>query len=97
MTHVLLVDFHVQPKHAEAFAEAIMHNARRSLSDEPGCSRFDVCRDPTNAGIFFLYELYDDPAAIEAHLVSLHFRQFDASTRDWVVHKVVRTQVLLKS
>lgn len=97
MTHVLLVDFHIQPEQAEAFAEAIRHNARCSLEDEPGCSRFDVCRDPKDTGIFFLYELYDDPAAIEFHLASSHFRQFDALTRDWVLRKVVRTHTLLKS
>ncbi|MEO8012841.1 MAG: putative quinol monooxygenase [Polaromonas sp.] len=97
MTHALLVDFHIQPEQAEAFAEAILHNAHCSLDKEPGCSRFDVCRDPKDAGTFFLYELYEDPAAIEAHLASSHFQQFDALTRDWVLRKVVRTQILLTS
>lgn len=95
MTHALIVDFQIHPERAEAFADAIARNARRSLTDEPGCSRFDVCRDPADAGAFFLYELYDDPAAIAAHLASPHFREFDALVRDWVVRKAVRTQVLM--
>jgi autoinducer 2-degrading protein len=94
MTYALLVDFQIHPDHAEAFADAIARNARTSLREEPGCSRFDVCRDPADAGAFFLYELYDDPAAIAAHLAAAHFREFDALTRDWVVRKVVRTHVL---
>ncbi|MDM0091050.1 MULTISPECIES: putative quinol monooxygenase [unclassified Variovorax] len=97
MTHALLVDFQIQPAQAEAFAEAIAHNAQRSLGDEPGCSRFDVCRDPQDPGAFFLYELYDDPAAIQAHLASPHFLAFDALTRDWVVRKAVRTHVLAEA
>jgi quinol monooxygenase YgiN len=48
-------------------------------------------------GAFFLYELYDDQAAIAAHLLSPHFLEFDALTRDWVVGKVVRTHVLMVS
>ena len=95
MTHALLVDFQIHPERAEAFAEAIAHNAQRSLGDEPGCSRFDVCRDPADPGAFFLYELYDDPAAIKAHLAAPHFLAFDAMTRDWVVRKSVRTRVLV--
>jgi autoinducer 2-degrading protein len=97
MTHALLVDFQLQPQHAESFAHAIANNALRSLHYETGCIRFDVCRDPADAGTFFLYELYHDQAAITAHLASPHFREFDALTRDWVVRKTVRTHVLMPS
>jgi quinol monooxygenase YgiN len=38
----------------------------------PGCRQFDVCRDPLDPALFFLYELYDDEAAIQAHLDSPH-------------------------
>ena len=95
MTHALLVDFQIQPAHAEAFAEAVMHNAACSLEQESGCRRFEVCRDPGDAGAFFLYELYDDAEAIEVHLASAHFQKFNAMTREWVVRKAVRTSVLL--
>lgn len=97
MTYALLVDFHIQPERAEAFAQAIEHNARCSLGDEPGCSRFDVCRDPADPGAFFLYELYDDLAAIAVHLASPHFKAFDALTREWVMSKKVRTHLLVAS
>jgi quinol monooxygenase YgiN len=40
--------------------------------------------------LFFLYELYDDEAAIQAHLRSPHFLQMDAATAGWVESKVVR-------
>ena len=32
----------------EDFAAAIAENARASLAIEPGCHRFDVCRDPAD-------------------------------------------------
>ncbi|MBU2410521.1 MAG: antibiotic biosynthesis monooxygenase, partial [Gammaproteobacteria bacterium] len=85
MTHALLVDFHIKPEQADAFAAAVTQNAASSLNDEPGCSRFDVCRDPAALGVFFLYELYEDAAAIAAHLASPHFRAFDTQVCDWIV------------
>ncbi|XAH24524.1 putative quinol monooxygenase [Xylophilus sp. GW821-FHT01B05] len=90
MTLAVLVDFQIQPAHAEAFAEAIAHNARESVAQEPGCHRFDVCRDPADPGTFFLYELYDDQAAFAAHLAAPHFQAFDALTKGWVAGKTIR-------
>ena len=86
----LIVEFSIHPPHVDAFAVAITANARASREDEPGCRQFDVCRDPAHPGLFFLYALYDDEAAIAAHLQSPHCRQMDALTAAWVAHKVVR-------
>jgi len=90
MAHVLLVDFKTSPAHAEDFAAAIFKNAQSSVDDEPGCHQFDVCRDPKDATVFFLYEIYDDEAAIAAHIATPHYKVFDELTRPWVVGKVVR-------
>ena len=57
---------------------------------QPGCRQFDVCRDPADSQVFFLYELYDDAAAIAAHLQTPHSRQMDVLTASWVAHKTVR-------
>jgi quinol monooxygenase YgiN len=87
---VLVVDFHIHEPHVAAFADAIAANARASLEREPGCRQFDVCRDPADETLFFLYELYDDDAAVEAHLQSPHFLSFNAATASWVSSKKVR-------
>ncbi len=86
---VLAVRFVVDRDHAEDFAAAIVANARASRDAEPGCRRFDVCRDPADPAVFFLYELYDDDAAIDAHLRSPHFVQMSRDTAAWVVDKTV--------
>ncbi len=86
----LIVDFVIQSAHVQAFAAAIADNARASLQTEPGCRQFDVCRDPADARRFFLYELYDDEAAVQAHLRSPHFLQMNAATAAWVESKTVR-------
>jgi (4S)-4-hydroxy-5-phosphonooxypentane-2,3-dione isomerase len=92
--HVLLVTFRIRPEHIAAFAEAIATNARSSLEVEAGCQRFDVCRDPKDDSLFVLYEIYDDEAAIEAHVRSAHYQGFDALTARWVLSKAVQRLVL---
>jgi (4S)-4-hydroxy-5-phosphonooxypentane-2,3-dione isomerase len=86
----LVVDFHIKPAFIEDFAAAIADNARASRETEPGCRQFDVCRDPADPSLFFLYELYDDDAAIQAHLRAPHFLRMDALVAGWVASKSVR-------
>lgn len=87
---VLVVEFRI---HAEAIAEfdaAIVENARASLATEPGCRQFDVCRDPTDPALFFLYEVYDDEAAFQAHLRTAHFAAMERASAGGVAGKTVR-------
>jgi (4S)-4-hydroxy-5-phosphonooxypentane-2,3-dione isomerase len=86
----LIVEFRIKPEYIDAFATAIEQNARASRDTEPGCRQFDVCRDPADAQLFFLYELYDDEAAIQAHLQSEHFLSMNAASAGWVESKTVR-------
>jgi (4S)-4-hydroxy-5-phosphonooxypentane-2,3-dione isomerase len=91
--HVLVVDFRIRAEFIESFDQALAANARDSRETEPGCRQFDVCRDPADPSLFFLYELYDDAAAVEAHLASAHFKVFAAETAPWVESKAVRNLV----
>ena len=85
----IVVEFRVAPAFVEAFASAIVANATASRETEPGCRQFDVCRDPAEPQLFFLYELYDDAAAFDAHCRTAHFREMDALTAGWVQSKAV--------
>lgn len=92
---ILLVEFQVHAPHVHAFEAAIRLNAATSLADEAGCRRFDVCTDPAAPGRFVLYEIYDDEAAVQAHLRAPHFARFDAESRPWVAAKHVQRLRLL--
>ena len=85
----LVVKFRIKPAHVDAFERAIVDNARASRETEPGCRQFDVCRDPQDPTLFFLYELYDDDAAIGAHMKSAHFLHMNEATAAWVDDKQV--------
>jgi len=86
----LVVEFRIKSEFISAFDAAIAENARLSRETEAGCHQFDVCRDPGDEQLFFLYELYDDEAAIQAHLQSPHYLQMNAATASWVEAKTVR-------
>jgi autoinducer 2-degrading protein len=86
----LIVEFLIRPEHVRPFEAAVTENAQVSRSTEPGCRQFDICRDPARPERFLLYELYDDEAAVQAHLHSAHFLAFNQATGNWVEQKTVR-------
>ncbi|MEO8345429.1 MAG: putative quinol monooxygenase [Betaproteobacteria bacterium] len=89
--YVVTVDFTMQPENATRFRVAMVANARTSREVESGCLQFDVCALPGDPATIFLYEVYKDRAAFDAHLAAPHFRAFDETVRDWITGKVVRT------
>ncbi len=82
------VEFTVKEGYADQFAARVTMQAAESLR-EPGCWQFDVCVDRADPHLVFLYEVYTDADAFQAHLASDHFQQFDAATRAWVSSKRV--------
>lgn len=87
--YVITVLFSIGAEHTSAFLQAIVANARTSVAEESGCKQFDVCVSDRDSNDVFLYEVYDSKAAFDAHLASVHFRQFTESTAAWVVAKVI--------
>ena len=85
--YVVTVTFRLHPKSMAAFMPLMLQNAQTSRLQESGCRQFDVCRD--GEGVF-LYEVYDDRAAFDAHLESTHFKDFDRAVADMIASKEVR-------
>lgn len=95
--YVIAVEFTIHAQDLAAFMPRMLENARVSRVTEPGCRRFDVCRDAARPELVFLYELYDDRSAFDAHLGSAHFKAFDAVTRPMVANKAVHAYELLNA
>ena len=84
------VTFHIQPGQMAAFLPLMLSNASASRK-EPGCRQFDVCTDPAHNDEVFLYELYTDSAAFDAHLAAPHFKEFAAQVDPMISRREVRT------
>ena len=72
----LVVQMEVRPDRRDEFLAGMAANAEASVRDEPGCLRFDVSATAADPNRFFLYELYTDAGAFEAHKASPHFIQW---------------------
>lgn len=86
---VITVDFVLKPGAMAAFRKLIDRNARDSCADEPGCRRFDVLVPTDSGDKVFLYEIYDDRAAFDAHLKTRHFEVFNHESEALVISKTV--------
>jgi quinol monooxygenase YgiN len=86
---VIVVDFKIKAGQMAAFRKLIDDNARASVRDEPGCSRFDVCTNRKDQDRILLYEIYDDRAAFDAHLKTPHFAVFNEQSAPLVADKSV--------
>jgi len=88
---VVTVEFIASTDQVDAFVDRVQQQARDALDREPDCRTFDVCMDPERPRRIFLYEVYKDEGAFQAHLESEHFKAFDAEVAPWVVEKNVAT------
>lgn len=88
--YVVTVEFTIGAASARPFLVEMLANARASLT-ERGCIQFDVCADPVDHQRVFLYEVYIDRAAFDAHLSTEHFKMFDRTVAPWIESKVVKT------
>ncbi len=95
--HAVTVVCSDQGRGGGGFSAAHDRKRRSVLKDEPGCRQFDVCTDPDRPGDVFLYELYDDADAFQAHLQTPHFKSFDAKVAGMIAQKTVRTYAKVAS
>ena len=91
MSFAVVVTFQIKPGQMAAFMPLMEQNAATSLALEPGCHQFDVATDAARPDEVFLYEIYTDAGAFEAHLASAHFKAFDAAVSPMIADKVVKT------
>jgi len=77
---VITVDFVLHDGALEKFLPLMVDNANKSRTLEPGCDRFDVMVPETGGNHVFLYEIYHDVAAFNAHLKTPHFLEFGQRT-----------------
>lgn len=70
---MLLVQVEVRPECLDEFGRAIGENARKSMSHDPGCLRFEVSQVVDSPTQWVFYEVYVDEAAWHQHRSSPHF------------------------
>src|SRR5512134_2049917 len=70
---IVLVHVHVKPEFVDAFKQASIENASKSVQ-EPGIARFDVIQQTDDPTKFVLVEVYKMAEASAAHKETPHYR-----------------------
>ena len=93
----IIVKFTLKPGVAKSFAPLIMENATASVRDEPTCQQFQVLCDEQNPEIVFLYEVYDNAAAHDAHRQTPHFKKYIETANEMIAERKIQRCTLLHS
>jgi (4S)-4-hydroxy-5-phosphonooxypentane-2,3-dione isomerase len=76
---IMHVTLTVRPEHLDAFINATIENARETRK-EPGNFRYEFLQDMSDDTCFTLVEIYDSAAAMNEHLESRHFKEWQRVT-----------------
>jgi (4S)-4-hydroxy-5-phosphonooxypentane-2,3-dione isomerase len=86
---VMAVDYDVVPGQIDAFLAALKENGAASVK-EPGCRELNVTVSQKDPNHVFIFEVYDNAAALEAHTATEHFKKYKATTKDMVAKREAR-------
>ena len=74
--YIIVAPIQIKEAFKDQYIKGMRENAQRSVNDEPGCLRFDVVQDANDENRIWLYEVYKDEAAFQAHTQTPHFTKF---------------------
>ena len=80
--YIIIAPIQIKDGYKERLMKEIIEDARSSVNKEPGCLRFDVIQDASDANRIWLYEVYKDAAASDAHTQMPHYIKFSDATTD---------------
>ena len=81
--YIIVAAIQIKDGFKEQFINGIIENASGAVKDEPGCLRFDVIQDANDDNKIWLYEVYNDEAAFQAHTQAPHYLKFRDASADW--------------
>jgi (4S)-4-hydroxy-5-phosphonooxypentane-2,3-dione isomerase len=88
--YVNAVDIDVAPGEIDKYLAALEENAAASVKQEPGCHAFNITVSQKDPNHVFIFEVYDNAAALEAHRATDHFKKYAATTKDMVAKREAR-------
>ena len=94
--YVNSVDLDILPAERDNFLAALKENGAAAVT-EPGCKRFDILNLASDPNHFFLYEIYDNEAALKAHRETAHFKKYAATAANMVAKREARPMSVIAS
>lgn len=85
--YINAVDIDVVPGQIENYLAALKENGAAAVKTEPGCREFNITVSQTDPSHVFIFEVYDNAAALDAHRQTDHFKKYAATTKDMVAKR----------
>ena len=82
------VDIDVKPGEVDKYLAALKENGAEAVK-EPGCRVFNIHVRANDPNHVFIYEVYENAAALEAHRQTPHFKKYAATTASMVAKREV--------
>ncbi|MCZ6604647.1 MAG: putative quinol monooxygenase [Alphaproteobacteria bacterium] len=86
---VLIAELIIVPGQLENYLTRGRRHRETVLASEPHCRQFDILVNAEKENSVFLYEVYDDMAALAFHRQTSHMAAYQADTKP-----MVRTRIL---
>ena len=87
--YINAVDLDIQPGQIDQYLALLKVNGAASVK-EPGCHEFNITVSQKDPNHVFIFEVYDNAAAVEAHRATDHFKTYAAATKDMIVKRDAR-------
>ena len=87
---VLMVNVKVKPERRDEYIAAVREDGAGTTTNEEGNFQFSVVQDSEDPDRFFLFEVYRDEAALEAHRQMPHFLKYREATAGLYAEDTVR-------
>ena len=78
----------LKPGGRDDYLPLILANAR-AARDEPGCLGFEILVPEDEADAVYLYEVFENAAALDAHWQTSHFKAYREAAAPFVVDRQI--------
>jgi (4S)-4-hydroxy-5-phosphonooxypentane-2,3-dione isomerase len=86
LPYINAVDIDVVPGQIDNYLAALKENGAASVQ-EPGCRAFNITVSQKDENHVFIFEVYDNAAALDAHRQTDHFKKYATITKDMVAKR----------
>jgi quinol monooxygenase YgiN len=86
---IAAVEYDIVPGQVDNFLAALKENGAESVK-EPGCHELDIAVSQKDPNHVFIFEVYENAAAAEAHTATEHFKKYKAATTGMAAKREVR-------
>ncbi len=80
----LVVKIKIKAEFREQFLKEMLADAIGSEKKESGCLMFNIVNDSSDPNTLYLFEVYKDANAVEAHKKMPHFVNWLEKTKNWL-------------